>query len=270
MTDLEQKLKDSVAIVEARKNGGQVAIGENAFPGEDQKVTPMDLIQIAVNKDADIGKLEKLFELQLRWEANEAKKAFVAAMNAFKADAPDIIKNRNVSYQTKTGLNVAYSHATLDQVCDAVIEGLSKHDIHHSWKIEQKSRDEIKVTCVLTHKLGHSEETSMFAGPDDSGGKNAIQALASSTSYLERYTLLAATGLAAKGMDNDGQGAPKWEKLQEYLDSISTAPNLKVLTDTFNAGFKEATKVMNTQAMQLLVKAKDERKKLLAKEHEAQ
>jgi hypothetical protein len=43
------------------------------------------------------------------------------------------------------------------------------------------------------------------SAPDESGGKNSIQAIASAVSYLERYTLLAATGLAVKGMDNDGR-----------------------------------------------------------------
>lgn len=226
-------------------------------------VTPMELIQAAMVQGADIGKLEKLIELQMRWEANEAKKAFVEAMNSFKADPPEIIKNKHVAYK-----DVSYDHATLDQVCDKVTESLSKHGISHRWTIAQSDAI-IKVTCILTHRMGHSEETTLMAGADNTGSKNAIQAIASSVSYLQRYTLLAATGLAASNADNDGQGAPKWEKLQELLDSITSAPNLNVLGSTFKAGLKEAMALKNTQAMLSLATAKDARKAELLKEEPA-
>ena len=224
-------------------------------------VNPMRLIEIALNQNADVGKLEALFNLQLRWEQNEAKKAYVAAINAFKADPPAILKNKHVAYN-----QVAYDHATLDHVCKAVTSGLSEHGISHRWRIEQ-SDGLIRVTCILTHDMGHSEETTLVAGADMSGSKNAIQGIGSAVTYLERYTLLAATGLAAANGDNDGQGAPTWEKLQEYLDSIATAPNLKVLEDTFKAGFKEAAALINTQAMKMLTLAKDERKAALKNEN---
>src|SRR5690349_11890000 len=88
------------------------------FPAkpEPQSVTPMALLQIAMNQNADLDRLEKLMELQFKWDANEAKKAFVAAMNAFKANAPEILKNKHVAFgQTN------YDHATLDQVCEKII-----------------------------------------------------------------------------------------------------------------------------------------------------
>lgn len=259
-----------VATAAARNGGADVHAQTEMQPiGRAEivpAVTPMELIQLGMAKGIDLPQLEALFNLQLRWEANEAKKAFVAAMNAFKADPPEILKNKKVAYTSKkTGETTAYQHATLDHVCDAVTDGLSKHGISHRWKVTQ-SEGLIRVTCVLTHELGHSEETTLCAGPDDSGGKNAVQALGSTVTYLERYTLLAATGLAAENGDNDGQGTPKWEKLQEYLDAISTAPNLNVLERDFKAGFKEAAALMNTAAMKMLAAAKDERKAILQNE----
>ena len=220
-------------------------------------VTPMSLIQLAIGQNADIDKLSKLLDLQIRFEENEAKKAFVAAMNAFKADPPEIVKNHRVAYQ-----QVAYTHATLDHVCDAVTEGLSKHGISHRWKVEQQGGT-IRVSCILTHQLGHSEETTLEGSPDASGSKNAIQAIGSTVTYLERYTLLAATGLAAKNGDNDGVQEPEWEKLQEYLDSISTAPNLNILETTYKAAFKEAVALQNTKALKMLVQAKDARREII-------
>jgi hypothetical protein len=47
----------------------------------------------------------------------------------------------------------------------------------------------------------------MSAPPDASGGKNTIQQIASTVTYLQRYTLLAITGVATKGQDDDARGA---------------------------------------------------------------
>ena len=39
-------------------------------------ITPMQMIAQAVAQGADIDKLQKLMDLQERWEANEARKAY--------------------------------------------------------------------------------------------------------------------------------------------------------------------------------------------------
>lgn len=71
--------------------------------------------------------------------------------------------------------------------------------------------------------MGHSEETSLTASPDISGTKNAIQAIGSTISYLQRYTILALTGLATGDMDTDG-------KTVEYISD----KQVSILTDLIN------------------------------------
>ena len=164
-------------------------------------ITPMQMLQIAVEQNADLDKLSKLMDLQERWEANEARKAFVAALTAFKADPPTIIKNKSVGFG-----KTAYDHATLDQVACVISAALSDHGLSHRWEINQNNENTIRVTCTITHEQGHSERVSMQAPADTSGSKNSIQAIASTVTYLERYTLLAATGLAAKDQDDDSGG----------------------------------------------------------------
>lgn len=181
-------------------------------------ITPMDMLQMAVEQNADLDKLEKLMSLQERWEKNEARKAFIVAMAAFKAEAPVIIKNK-AAHNSK--------YASLDQICDVVGPALSQHGLSHSWRVEQDERGAIRVFCVVTHKAGHSEEVFMSGMPDTSGSKAPIQAVASTVSYLERYTLLAVCGLTARDMDDDG-GRPdvqyvtqvQADNLQEMVESV--------------------------------------------------
>ena len=169
-------------------------------------VTPMEILQRAVERGADIDQLTKLMDLQERWERNEAKKAFVAALGAFKADPPKIVKNKHVSFGGGGRGGTEYDHATLDRVCEVIGKALAEHGLSHTWKMKQGENALVTVTCTLTHQLGHSEETSLSAMPDNSGSKNPIQAVGSTVTYLQRYTLLAATGLAAGDMDDDGKG----------------------------------------------------------------
>lgn len=172
-----------------------------------QVMIPAQMVELAL-KNGTVEHLDKLLALQERWEANEARKAFVVAMNAFKRKKPDIHKNKHVSFPSKGG-KTEYDHATLDNICDILGEALSIVGLSYRWRTENLPDGWILVTCILTHELGHSEETHLQGPSDHSGGKNAIQAIGSTTEYLRRYTLLAATGVAVKGMDDDGAGAAK-------------------------------------------------------------
>jgi hypothetical protein len=169
--------------------------------------TPADLLNIAVSQNADLNKLEKLMDLQERWEANEARKAYATAMALFKTETIEILKNKKVQYENQDKSITTYYHPSLDHVVEVAAPLLAKHGLSHKWSTSQGEGGRITVTCVLTHELGHRESESLSASPDDSGRKNNIQRVASTVTYLERYTFLAITGLAAKGQDDDGVGA---------------------------------------------------------------
>jgi len=172
---------------------------------ENAVATPSALIKIALESGAEIEKLEKLLTLQEKWEANEAKKAYHVAMAGFKANPLKISKDKAVSYKPKEKAEVKYAHASLANVVSAITLELSKHGLSASWKTQQNGQ--IIVTCMITHIKGHTEETTLSAPADVSGSKNAIQAIGSTITYLERYTLLSALGLATYDQDDDGKAS---------------------------------------------------------------
>ena len=168
--------------------------------------SPMQAILSAIDKGADLDKLEKAMMLQERWEASQAKRAYVEAMADFKAAPPKIEKLKKVSFNTSKGAT-SYSHATLADVTEKINAALSSHHLHAAWSTHQDAK-QITVTCTITHIQGHSESTSLTAPTDESGSKNAIQAIGSTVTYLCRYTLLALTGLATYDIaDDDGNSA---------------------------------------------------------------
>lgn len=189
-----------------------------------------------------VDQLDKLLDLQMKWEAEQARKAFVAAMATFKAEPMDIRKTKAVGYTTSDGGFVGYKHATLADVVDGVVSALGKHGLSHRWDVNQAD-GQVVVTCIVAHRDGHSESVTMQAPPDNSGKKNAIQQVASTISYLQRYTLAAATGVAAKDMDDDGVagGAPADKATQDVI----TAEQVKILSDLIAAYVNKPDKFMD-------------------------
>jgi hypothetical protein len=188
---METKVID-VQPAEIQKVGEQSLAVQNTSP-------IMQLADKLAEGKITAEQMQIMLDVQIKWEKNEAEKAYHVAMAKFQEDAPAIIK-------TKDGHNCKY--AGLSDIVAAVAPKLSAQGLSHAW-ITDTGESGIKVTCKITHEKGHSEETALAAGPDGSGNKNAIQAIGSTVTYLQRYTLKAALGLAEGDQGDDGQGAGK-------------------------------------------------------------
>lgn len=185
-----------------------------------QDQSPVSFMNTAIASGMDLDKIEKMLDLQTKWEEKEAKKAFVAAMSEFKANPPKIMKDKKVGFDHKGGGgSTSYSHASLGNVTESINKGLAENGLSASWKTEQI--EGIKITCTITHKMGHSESTSLTAPADSSGKKNSIQAIGSTISYLERYTLLALAGIATHDQDDDGNSSEDYFINQDQVKKIT-------------------------------------------------
>lgn len=223
--------------------------------------TPAQLLTYALQSGADLDRLEKLMELQMKWEANEARKAYVADMAEFKRNPPVILKDKRVGYENRDGTFTGYTHATLGNVTNAIVEGLAQHGFSHSWDVKQNGGS-VEVACRITHRLGHAETVTMTAGKDDSGKKNMIQQVASAITYLERYTLLAATGLATHDQsDDDGQGGGSDEALAgKWVAKANAAKALADLDNVWRDGLAEINAAQDQAAYDDLLAACKARK----------
>jgi ERF superfamily len=166
--------------------------------------SPLNLIATALNSGASIEMVRELLALKREHEADEARKAWNAAMADAAAELPAILKTKLVDFTTTKG-RTTYKYEGLDSVVDAVRPVLAKHGLSHSWEIVEQG-DRIVVTCRIAHRDGHSQGSTLSAPRDESGMKNYIQSKGSAITYLQRYTLKAALGLAAS-IDDDGAAA---------------------------------------------------------------
>lgn len=205
-------------------------------------VTPMTMIDRALASNASPDTLERLLALQERWEANEARKAFDAALAAAKSDIPVINKNREVGYEHKNGDGkTSYRHEDLGEIARIVAPILAQHGLSYRFRPSSEPNQPVSVTCIISHRDGHSEETTLTAGRDDSGKKNSIQAIGSTITYLQRYTLKAALGLAASH-DDDGKSADDTQQDVISKEQFQTINRLlgeaKTKSDSFCAAYK--------------------------------
>ena len=204
-----------------------------------QEVTPMVMMQMAIKEGSDVATMERLWALNEKVEAANAKKAYVAAMSKFKQNPPVIEKDKQVRYQNQDGSWTEYWHASLGNVVDKITERLGEYGFSHSWNVEQLEGGQIKVTCILTHEQGHSEQVSMSSSRDDSGKKNNIQQLSSTNTYLQRYTLLAVTGSATEEGDDDGRSAEDVEVLSISEEEVNELDAMLVENEINRDTFKE-------------------------------
>lgn len=184
----QDKVKESNSEIEVRDSDISVSN------------SPIAMLKAAKEAGIEPKDIQGFLDVQINWEANEAKKAYVKAMTEFKANPPKIIKDKAVSFGAG---KASYKHASLAKVCESVNAGLSNHGLSASWSTIQEESGGISVICKITHRLGHSECTKLTANADTSGSKNSIQAIGSTITYLQRYTLLSLVGLATEDQDND-------------------------------------------------------------------
>jgi hypothetical protein len=163
-------------------------------------VTPLHLLSAALDRGADGEILAQLIGLHERSRADDARRAFEAALTAAKAELPVIAKTQIASIGAKH-----YRHEDLAEISRTVSPILARHGLAYRFR-SRTDGEAVTLTCVISHRDGHSEENSLSAAPDHSGEKNAIQAVGSTLTYLQRMTLKAALGLAA-AEDDDGKAA---------------------------------------------------------------
>lgn len=172
------------------------------------------LIEMALNKNLQLDRLERLLAMKKEYDAEVSKKAYFSALSNFQYTVPKIVKGKKVHFEhrDKTG-ETNYSYAELEDIKDVVREPLFQNGLTYSWD-QTETEKSVSVVCIITHRDGHQEKSSPLSGEFDFSGKKAgLHAKASTITYLRRYTLTGILGLTSAESDDDGQlgskAAPK-------------------------------------------------------------
>lgn len=204
--------------------------------------TILQIISRAASDPAvDMDKMERLMAMHERIVARTAHAAYTAALALMQPELPIItergaIKNRESQVQS--------TYAKWEDINEAIKPILARHGFALSFKTGDEG-GKVKVTGILGHKDGHSEETSMLLPADTSGSKNAVQALGSSTSYGKRYTASALLNLTSRGEDDDGKKGGAGETISEEQEA-----NIKALMEEVGADRKRFLEYLKVDALE--------------------
>jgi hypothetical protein len=160
--------------------------------------------RLATNKDVDVEKLDRLIAMQERILAHNARSDYYAAFAAMQGDLPVVTERGEIAVN---GV-VRSKYARNEDIQDAIRPILQRHGFALSFRNEFKD-GLVTITGILAHRSGHAEQDQFVAKADDSGSKNAIQALGSTRSYGQRYTTIALLNIATRGEDDDGRRSEK-------------------------------------------------------------
>jgi hypothetical protein len=171
-----------------------------------KEATPENFIAFALQSGRSIDEIQQLINFRNAELARLAKLDFMEAKRVFLKTVPKIIKNQDANFgETSSGKKGAsYRYSDLDNLINTVKDAESTAGLSHDFKTTQDNNGWVTITCILSHIGGHSETDTIKAPPDKSGGKNDIQAMKSTVSYLRRATLESVLGLSQGGDDNDG------------------------------------------------------------------
>lgn len=230
-----------------------------------QQSTPAALLEMAITKGVDIAQLKELMDLQDRWEKKEARKSFLDALSKFQTLVPVLKKKKTARIASEKG-NFSYNYADLGYITESIKSALNDCGLSYRWEFEE-SNSKMKVICLISHRDGHTETTSMEAGKDASGRKNEIQQQGSTHTYLQRYTLIGALGLSTADNDNDGKDHSKQKDLtaEEILDQWKTSiASTKSKIELQGLYLKNKKIIDNDSKLQSLFKAQQEKLKGLS------
>jgi hypothetical protein len=181
-----------------------VATIEHEAPAVQEGNAVIAMIERAArDPNVDIDKMQRLLDMRAAEEARRAKVAYSAALSQMQPELPVITRRGKIGLGGNNQKGPTY--AKWEDINEGIKPVLATYGFALSFRTGRDS-DKIMVTGILSHKDGHSEETTMLLPIDTGPGRNAVQSVGSSTSYGKRYTASALLNLTSRDEDDDGAG----------------------------------------------------------------
>lgn len=156
--------------------------------------------RLARDPSVDVEKLERLIAMQERIMAHNAEAEFNAAFAAMLPKIPTIVERARTD---KT------AYAPLEDIIETIRPILAEFGFSLSFRTEWPEKNMVKVVGILTHRAGHSRNSEFLSAADQTGSKNAIQALGSAVHYGRRYTARDLLCIVTREADDDGERSDK-------------------------------------------------------------
>ena len=159
----------------------------------------------------DIAKFERLLAMQREVMAEQREAEFNDSLARVQAEMPQMEQNGLISYPGRDGKPATrIPFSKLEDIDEVIRPMYSAEGFSVTWNSKPIMDGKlIEVTGIFRHRSGHKEALSIALGPDDSGGKNNVQARASTVSYAKRHLIKMFFHIIERGADKDGSTQQK-------------------------------------------------------------
>lgn len=165
------------------------------------------IARAAADPAVNVEKMVALHNLHKDIEADAARRSFDSAFAEMQEHLPVVTKRGTLEIRDKNDKLIQSSpYAKWDDIGRVIKPILSRFGFA-LWFKNGREADQVIVTAILSHRDGHREETTMRLALDNSGSKNNVQGIGSSTSYGKRYAAGSLLNLIFEDEDDDGAGA---------------------------------------------------------------
>ena len=189
---------------------------------------PKSMLQViaeaTMNPAVDVAKMQAIMDMQMKLEAEEARKTFIRDLVALQSELPTISKDGLIDHGTGKQKS---RYATYPGLMDVVGPLLRKYGFSFTSAVEPGEGTGIYVVSYLEHGSGHSRVSRRPLVRDTSGSKNEAQSVGSGQQYGMRYNLIALLNIVSRAPQddcNDGYAAKQQVKPKPKAEPESDFP----------------------------------------------
>ncbi len=204
---------------------------------EQEQATPMALIAQAIQNNIPVETMEKLMDLQDRWEAKQAKRSYDDAMAKFQAECPVIKKTKKVYEKGQENVaenlkKVRYSFAPIESIIEQTKDTIAKNGFSYTTQIEN---DEKSLTAIVLvkHSAGHSEQSRFTVPIGTESFMSDPQKYGARSTFAKRYAFLNAFGIMTGDEDIDARKETKpataSDKIETYRAKLEGCRHIEEL-----------------------------------------
>lgn len=259
---------ETVTCAAQQDSAGDVALQtpRGVMQGAGQQARPLTVIEHAMRSGASPDQLQALLELQVRADNHQlemmrekrrmdeedrkaaALLAFRRDFAAFRGENIVVEKNKHVD----RGRAGSFMQAEYHAISKLLSPALSRHGFgfRHDQRFGLQAMPTAEnpnnragwvwVTCYLEHKDGHVETLELEGPEGDQSANTPVQNMQLTASYLKRQSLLAITGTATGGEDDENGMRSKGKRREPDADAGGADES----EDLADAGRAEAMKGM--------------------------
>lgn len=200
--------------------------------------------------NVDVDKMERMMAMSERLMDRRAEQEYNAAFAAMQLEMPEMPENGAI--KNKAG-GIQSKYVLWEDAQKILKPILTRHGFALTFSTGNDPSGRVIVKGTLRHRGGHSDSGSLTLPIDDSGSKNNVQGMGSSTSYGKRHVAFALLNITSRGEDNDAGDGARRTSLDEARKAdirrqLAAAETRKAAESLWESVASECTKLGDVES----------------------